>query len=175
MRTIKTRHFTGTTDNTVTKREIENRKVARRAAAEGMVLLKNEGILPLKEGTKIALYGVGASRTIKGGTGSGDVNERETVSIYQGMKNAGFEITTEDWIKDFDEKYQAARYAWREKQRLQNWKIRCWAFLMFTLLHHFVCRRVPLSHRQMQTLPCIFSAVLQEKVQTVLMKQETII
>lgn len=66
MRTIKTRHFTGTTDNTVTKRELDNRKVARRAAAEGMVLLKNEGILPLKEGTKIALYGVGASRTIKG-------------------------------------------------------------------------------------------------------------
>ena len=115
MRTIKTRHFTGTTDNTVTKRELENRKVARRAAAEGMVLLKNEGILPLKEGTKIALYGVGASRTIKGGTGSGDVNERETVSIYQGMKNGGFEITTEDWIKDFDEKYQAARYAWRDE------------------------------------------------------------
>ena len=115
MRTIKTRHFTGTTDNTVTKRELDNRKVARRAAAEGMVLLKNEGILPLKEGTKIALYGVGASRTIKGGTGSGDVNERETVSIYQGIKNAGFEITTEDWIKDFDEKYQAARYAWRDE------------------------------------------------------------
>ncbi len=115
MRTIKTRHFTGTIDNTVTKRELDNRKVARRAAAEGMVLLKNEGILPLKEGTKIALYGVGASRTIKGGTGSGDVNERETVSIYQGMKNAGFEITTEDWIKDFDEKYQAARYAWRDE------------------------------------------------------------
>lgn len=116
MRTIKTRHFTGTTDNTVTKRELDNRKVARRAAAEGMVLLKNEGqLLPLKEGTKVALYGVGASRTIKGGTGSGDVNERETVSIYQGMKNAGFEITTEDWIKAYDEQYQAARYAWRDE------------------------------------------------------------
>ena len=112
MRSIKTRHFTGTTDNTVTKRELDNRKVARRAAAEGMVLLKNEGqLLPLKEGSKVALYGVGASRTIKGGTGSGDVNERETVSIYQGMKNAGFEITTEDWIKDYDKQYQDARYA----------------------------------------------------------------
>ena len=115
MRTIKTRHFTGTTDSTVTKRELDNRKVARRAAAEGMVLLKNEGILPLKEGTKVAIYGVGASRTIKGGTGSGDVNERETVSIYQGMKNAGFEITTEDWIKDYDKQYQDARYAWRDE------------------------------------------------------------
>ena len=116
MRAIKTRHFTGTTDNTVTKRELENRKVARKAAAEGMVLLKNEGhILPLKEGTKVALYGVGASRTIKGGTGSGDVNERETVNIFQGMKNAGFEITTEDWIEDYDKQYQAARYAWRDE------------------------------------------------------------
>lgn len=116
MRSIKTRHFTGTTDNTVTKRELDNRKVARRAASEGMVLLKNEGqLLPLKEGSKVALYGVGASRTIKGGTGSGDVNERETVSIYQGMKNAGFEITTEDWIKDYDKKYQDARYAWRDE------------------------------------------------------------
>lgn len=116
MRTIKTRHFTGTTDNTVMKRELDNCKIARRAAAEGMVLLKNEGqLLPLKEGTKVALYGVGASRTIKGGTGSGDVNERETVSIYQGMKNAGFEITTEDWIKAYDEQYQAARYTWRDE------------------------------------------------------------
>lgn len=116
MRTIKTRHFTGTIDKTVTKREVNNRKIARRAAAEGMVLLKNERqLLPLKEGTKVALYGVGASRTIKGGTGSGDVNERETVSIYQGMKNAGFEITTEDWIKAYDEQYQAARYAWRDE------------------------------------------------------------
>ena len=116
MRTIKTRHFTGTTDNTVMKRELDNRKIARRAAAEGMVLLKNEGpLLPLKEGTKVALYGAGASRTIKGGTGSGDVNERETVSIYQGMKNAGFEITTEDWIKAYDEQYQAARYTWRDE------------------------------------------------------------
>lgn len=34
----------------------------------------------------MALYGAGAGRTIKGGTGSGDVNERERVSVFQGMK-----------------------------------------------------------------------------------------
>lgn len=116
MRTIKTRHFTGTTDSTITRRELENREIARKAAAEGIVLLKNENqILPLKQGTKVALYGVGAGRTIKGGTGSGDVNERESVSIFQGMKNAGFEITTEDWIQDYNRQYMEARYAWRDE------------------------------------------------------------
>lgn len=115
MRTIKTRHFTGTKDPAVTKREQDNRLLARKAAAEGMVLLKNENeILPLKEGTKIALYGVGASRTIKGGTGSGDVNERESVSIFEGLKNAGFAITTEDWIRDYESCYLKARDEWKD-------------------------------------------------------------
>lgn len=55
--------------------------VAREAAAEGMVLLENcEHILPLQPGSKVALYGSGAVKTIKGGSGSGDVNERETIS-----------------------------------------------------------------------------------------------
>lgn len=116
MRTIKTRHFTGTTDQTVTARELDNRVIAGKAAAEGMVLLKNEGqLLPLQKGTKVALYGIGAGKTIKGGTGSGDVNERESVSIFDGMKNAGFEITTEEWIKEYDRQYQEARYAWRDE------------------------------------------------------------
>lgn len=115
MRILKERHFSGTTDPEISEREIRNRKIARKAAADGMVLLKNEGnLLPLKKGTKIALYGVGASKTVKGGTGSGDVNERECVSIYQGLKNAGYEITTEDWLRDYDNRYLAARKKWRD-------------------------------------------------------------
>ena len=94
--------------------ETEHRKVARRAAAEGIVLLKNEDhVLPLQEGIAVALYGAGAGKTIKGGTGSGDVNEREKVSICEGMKNAGFQITTEAWINRYNEIYDKARQDWK--------------------------------------------------------------
>lgn len=112
---LKKRAFSGTRNPQASEREIKNRAAARRAAAEGMVLLKNEAqVLPLAPGSRIALYGVGASKTIKGGTGSGDVNERESISIYQGMKNAGYIIANEDWIADYDRRYQEAREAWRD-------------------------------------------------------------
>lgn len=116
MKVMKQRHFPGTRDQAVSLRETVNRQLARKAAAEGMVLFKNEGnLLPLKPGTKVALYGVGASKTVKGGTGSGDVNERETVSIFQGMKDTGYVITTEEWIQDYELRYRKAREAWRDE------------------------------------------------------------
>ena len=115
MRRLKERKLTGTLSNQITDREIQNAALARKAASEGMVLLKNEGnLLPLSTDAPVALYGIGASRTVKGGTGSGDVNERKIVSIWEGMKNAGYTITTEDWLADFDRKYEEARLAWRD-------------------------------------------------------------
>ncbi len=87
--------------------ELRNRILAREAAAEGFVLLKNEGgALPLT-GKKIALYGMGARMTVKGGLGSGSVEERYSVNIEDGLKNAGYEITTEDWLDDYDAEYRA--------------------------------------------------------------------
>ena len=113
-RILKERAFSGTTDPKVQPWETEHRKVARRAAAEGIVLLKNEdNLLPLEAGSNVALYGAGAGRTIKGGTGSGDVNERENVSVFQGIKNAGFQVTTEDWIASYDKIYENARQEWK--------------------------------------------------------------
>ena len=109
-----TRKYSGTTDRSVTERELRNRKLARKAAAEGMVLLKNEGILPLQKNDKIALFGGGAVATVKGGTGSGDVNEREVVSIYQGLQDAGLEFTNKEWLEGYIKLHQEERLRWRD-------------------------------------------------------------
>lgn len=74
-----------------TQRERDHRLLARKTASEGFVLLKNNGVLPLKP-QKIALFGAGARMTVKGGSGSGNVQERSSVSIEQGLLNAGFTL-----------------------------------------------------------------------------------
>ena len=100
----------------VTARERENLQVAYKAACEGMVLLKNDGALPFKT-KKVALFGPGASMTIKGGTGSGEVNERHSVTILEGLENRGFEIMTRDWIADFEKGYAEAAAAYQEEKK----------------------------------------------------------
>ena len=88
-----------TKDPKISQRELTNGELSRAIAPQGMVLLENNGVLPL-DGMpgKIALYGNGARRTVKGGTGSGDVNSREVINIEQGLEAAGFTIVTKDWI-----------------------------------------------------------------------------
>lgn len=91
--------------------------VVRRAAPECMVLLKNDGLLPLKAAGKLALYGSGARKTIKGGTGSGDVNVRHFVTVEEGLRNAGFTITTDRWLDGYDRVVAEAKEAFYEGLR----------------------------------------------------------
>lgn len=68
--------------------------VTRQSAVEGMVLLKNNGALPFNNINKVALFGNCSYEFIAGGTGSGNVNRAYTVSLLEGMKNAG--LKTDD-------------------------------------------------------------------------------
>jgi beta-glucosidase len=69
----------------------QHANLARRIAADGMVLLKNGNVLPLgDEVSRISLFGVGGYNTIIGGTGSGDVAEWTSTSIAEGLEAAGF-------------------------------------------------------------------------------------
>lgn len=64
--------------------------LSRAVASEGMVLLKNDGTLPLKDVRTVDLYGNTSYRFIAGGTGSGKVNAAYTVSLKEGLGKAGY-------------------------------------------------------------------------------------
>ena len=91
--------------------EREHIERLRNALAECTVLLKTDGSFPLREAGDLALYGSGARQTVKGGTGSGEVNSRFFVSVEEGLKAAGFRITTEAWLNAYDERRREARAA----------------------------------------------------------------
>lgn len=103
-----------TTDPGVSQREKEHMILARQVCAEGIVLLENNGILPLRD-KRVALYGCGARHTLYGGTGSGEMHPRQTVSYEQGLREGGFEITTAAWLDAYEKEYTAAEKVWQER------------------------------------------------------------
>ncbi len=89
--------------------EREHAQTLRRLGAECAVLLRRNGDFPLKEAGTIALFGSGARATVKGGTGSGEVNSRYFVTVEEGLENAGFTVTSKVWLETYATFHQAAR------------------------------------------------------------------
>lgn len=84
-----------------TEREVLHAGIARQAAAEGIVLLENNGCLPLRGDERIALFGSGARNTLFCGLGAASMNPRSAVSIEEGLRQAGFSITTDGYLTRF--------------------------------------------------------------------------
>ncbi len=85
--------------------------LSKEAAKEGMVLLKNRGdILPLKKGTRVALFGKATFDYVKGGGGSGDVTVAYIRNLYEGLKMQKdvvsiFEPLCDYYRKDVERQY----------------------------------------------------------------------
>ena len=85
--------------------------------ADCAVLLKSDGAFPLDRPCKLAAYGSGVRRTVKGGTGSGEVNSRFFVTVEQGLTDAGFTLTSGAWLDGCDAAYAQARAAFLKDLR----------------------------------------------------------
>ena len=109
----------------ISPREKKNAETAYRAAASGMVLLENRNfVLPIKKHGAVALYGVGAVRTVRGGTGSGDPfngglsgggdlfidqSDRYHIHIYDAFDAAGYIIVNKEELHALAGEYDRAK------------------------------------------------------------------
>lgn len=85
--------------------------LVRKAAADGMVLLENDGTLPFSTTGNVALFGLNAYKSIAGGTGSGNVNKPYIRHISEGLAAAGFKL---------DERIALLYKAYRDYQNAED-------------------------------------------------------
>ena len=71
-------------------------------AGECTVLLKHDAHFPIKEIKSVAAFGSGVRYTVKGGTGSGEVNTRFAYTIEEGLEKEGLTVTTKAWLDAYD-------------------------------------------------------------------------
>ena len=139
---------------------------ARGAAADGMVLLKNDnGALPLDKNKEIALFGTCAYRCFRLGWGSGDMMAQSISQINEGLKDAGYKLNNDveafclDAIKDLPD------------QRLMNrsWDEWTWRQEEIKIVESMIAEAAKTSEVAVVTVPCgptIMSAMLDLPVGT---------
>ena len=97
-------------------------QITRQSACEGIVLLKNNGALPWKDGAvkKVALFGENSYEFLSGGTGSGCVHPPYVVDMLEGLKNAG--IASTETMTDIYRKYiEFARVKFQAERHPAKW------------------------------------------------------
>ena len=99
--------------------ERDHLNMLREHLGDCAVLLKSNGAFPLEKPCRLAAYGSGVRRTVKGGTGSGEVNSRFFVTVEQGLKDAGFTLTSGAWLDGCDAAYAAAKAAFLKRLRVE--------------------------------------------------------
>ena len=94
-----------------------NSELVRDLAAECTLFLRRDGSFPLEAPCEVALFGNGARNTVRGGTGSGEVYSKHVVSIEEGLKNAGFTVTTDYWMTRYEGIREKAASEWMRARR----------------------------------------------------------
>jgi len=119
---VKTPHFKGYKFSN--KPDLKaHAQVARMAAEESIILLRNEGnTLPLKDSEKVALYGLTSVDFVGIGTGSGEVNTEHIANMQEAMKKAGF--TLDQNLAEFYQHYYAQQEAVQKMERNNRWGYR---------------------------------------------------
>ena len=86
-------------------------------SAECTLFLNRNDAFPLSSPCKLLLIGSGARQTLKGGTGSGEVESRYYTTCEQGLESAGFEIVSKDWLDKFPQFKKAKRQSFVNLQK----------------------------------------------------------
>lgn len=90
----------------------EHITLSKEAAKEGMVLLKNDkDLLPLRAGSRVALFGKGSFDYVKGGGGSGDVKVSYVRNLYDGLKLQEDTVALYEPLSDFYRNDVTEQYA----------------------------------------------------------------
>ena len=84
---------------------------------ECTLFLKRDDSFPLESPCSIAAYGCGVRNTVKGGSGSGEVNSRFFVNVEDGLLNRGFTITSIEWLNAYQEIRPTGQKEWHKLLR----------------------------------------------------------
>lgn len=94
---------------------LEHQELLNNQLGECTLFLKRNGEFPLSGPCKIAAYGSGVRRTVKGGTGSGDVLSKHVCNVEEGLENEGFQITTKNWLDRYEKLLSDAKREYAEE------------------------------------------------------------